>query len=203
MCGIGETLAAAESENASRGQTPHRRCYRCSNWQLVSEVLALAAARLGSTRKRRVARMPRRVPPNPDAPSSSRGRGGPSSSRGIEKKTHMTRDAARGCASQSAAASASPPATAAAALAAQQFGTPAGEQSDDEEDGSDDEGADEDEDGEEEAVEPMLAQAVNGQLRIAEAPEADAPEVASTEGGLAAAAAAGASASGEAMVELS
>ena len=56
-----------------------------------------------------------------------------------------------------------------------------------------------------EAVEPMLAQAVNGQLRIAEAPEADAPELALVEGGLAAAAAVGASASasGEAMVELS
>ena len=123
--------------------------------------------------------MPRRVPPNPDAPSSSRGRGGPSSSRGIEKKTHMTRDAAKRLRLAKRAAReclASGGDAAAAALAAQQFGTPAGEQSDDEEeDGSDDDGADEEEDDEEEAVEPMLAQAVNGQLRIAEAPEADAP----------------------------
>ena len=120
----------------------------------------------------------------------------------------MTRDAARRLRLAKRAAReclASGGDAAAAALAAQQFGTPAGEQSDDEEDGSDDEGAEEEDDDEEEAVEPMLAQAVKGQLRIAEAPEADAPEVASTEGGLAAAAAVGdsASASGEAMVELS
>ena len=81
--------------------------------------------------------MPRRRPPNPDAPASAR-------LRGIEKKAYMTRDAARRLrqAKRAARAVLTDGGTAEqAAVAAQSFGTPCEGESSDEDESEDSDGA--------------------------------------------------------------
>ena len=105
--------------------------------------------------------MPRRRPPNPDAPekSSARRRGG------IEKKSYMTRDAARRLRLAKRAARdciASGGSIEQAAAAAQAFGTPC--------DGSDSDGSDDSDAGSDVEIDEAeeLSNAVEGQLHVAD-----------------------------------
>ena len=103
--------------------------------------------------------MPRRLPPNGDnAP-----RGGPRS-RGIEKKSYMTRDASRRLRLAKTAAREclkGGGSVEQAAAAAQAYGTPAGDDSDGSEDSDEPEEEEEDHDQE-------LSTAVEGQLSVSE-----------------------------------